>query len=395
MVQIIFEPWMINLKKFFDYKTISSPTKMRIFCLSFLLTSIQALKLRGFLPRMLGVTFANNELIYYREDFDCSICYKYLHVVGEKSDGFTRLSGDTGYSLESGPLQTPKCTGTGKIPACALSLNNTDLTGGLTTEQLINTYSKIHVFQTNGPKNILTCDKGTGVATSAGLWDQTCTNGGDAVGVTNTNNTAPGPHFVDFCSDGVQNGDETDVDCGGTSCSKCANGLDCSENSDCTSGNCDSGQAGVGKCSAPSAPACTSPKCDDNGTCRNKGDTCTNTAHTCGGGGTDGDCGTTTPSGGAGRTCENSGITTEQVCRFNDQVDYQLVGDFDNNNKVEFLDAVNFLNCFNQARQDQTAAANNEIFVKSHYKKIYEEWPQSPWGTAESMCQKVLNQFKV
>ena len=69
--------------------------------------------------------------------------------------------------------------------------------------------------------------------------------------------------------------------------------------------------------------------------------------------------------------------------------------DFDNNNKVEFLDAVNFLNCFNQDRQDRTAAANKANFVKSHYKKIYEEWPQPPWGTASSMCQKILNQFKV
>jgi parallel beta-helix repeat protein len=39
------------------------------------------------------------------------------------------------------------------------------------------------------------------------------------------------------CSDGVQNGSETDVDCGG-SCPPCANGQGCIGNPDCVSGNC-------------------------------------------------------------------------------------------------------------------------------------------------------------
>ncbi|MEZ4340832.1 MAG: hypothetical protein R3B82_29770, partial [Sandaracinaceae bacterium] len=40
------------------------------------------------------------------------------------------------------------------------------------------------------------------------------------------------------CSDGHQNRDETDVDCGGTLCGACAGGLMCLENRDCTSGTC-------------------------------------------------------------------------------------------------------------------------------------------------------------
>src|SRR5690606_29395605 len=43
------------------------------------------------------------------------------------------------------------------------------------------------------------------------------------------------------CADGVENQDETDVDCGGTTCDPCGIGQRCSGGSDCTTGNCDSG----------------------------------------------------------------------------------------------------------------------------------------------------------
>ncbi len=36
------------------------------------------------------------------------------------------------------------------------------------------------------------------------------------------------------CQDGVKNGDETDVDCGGTTCPGCGGGKKCSESSDCS-----------------------------------------------------------------------------------------------------------------------------------------------------------------
>ena len=41
------------------------------------------------------------------------------------------------------------------------------------------------------------------------------------------------------CESGSQNGDETDVDCGGPQCDGCADGLRCVVDSDCESGNCD------------------------------------------------------------------------------------------------------------------------------------------------------------
>lgn len=43
------------------------------------------------------------------------------------------------------------------------------------------------------------------------------------------------------CTNGVKDGDETDVDCGG-SCGACENGKTCAENSDCQSGDCTSGK---------------------------------------------------------------------------------------------------------------------------------------------------------
>jgi len=45
------------------------------------------------------------------------------------------------------------------------------------------------------------------------------------------------PHDPKLCTDGVQNGDETDVDCGG-SCTPCADGNRCATAGDCASGVC-------------------------------------------------------------------------------------------------------------------------------------------------------------
>lgn len=42
------------------------------------------------------------------------------------------------------------------------------------------------------------------------------------------------------CSDAISNGDESDVDCGG-SCAPCFNGRLCYQNGDCQSGNCRNG----------------------------------------------------------------------------------------------------------------------------------------------------------
>jgi hypothetical protein len=49
------------------------------------------------------------------------------------------------------------------------------------------------------------------------------------------------------CSDGVRDGYESDVDCGG-SCGTCAAGAACAADSDCASDNCSNGPASLGSC---------------------------------------------------------------------------------------------------------------------------------------------------
>ncbi len=47
------------------------------------------------------------------------------------------------------------------------------------------------------------------------------------------------------CSDGIINGDETDVDCGGRSCAPCGDGRGCISGQDCVAGVCNGGRCGV------------------------------------------------------------------------------------------------------------------------------------------------------
>jgi hypothetical protein len=52
------------------------------------------------------------------------------------------------------------------------------------------------------------------------------------------------------CPDGVQNGTETDADCGGPSCTPCAPGKKCALASDCQSGVCMPTDGGPNVCQA-------------------------------------------------------------------------------------------------------------------------------------------------
>jgi len=63
-------------------------------------------------------------------------------------------------------------------------------------------------------------------------------------GFCNSSNKCAKP----LCDDGIQNGDETDIDCGGSECSECEVGEDCKKDSDCKSGECDSVCVGVDTC---------------------------------------------------------------------------------------------------------------------------------------------------
>lgn len=77
------------------------------------------------------------------------------------------------------------------------------------------------------------------------------------------------------CDDGVQNGTESDQDCGG-SCDPCPNGADCSSGSDCASMSCDNGTCVAASCNdgihngQETDTDCGGPlcdPCDDMGAC--------------------------------------------------------------------------------------------------------------------------------
>jgi hypothetical protein len=83
------------------------------------------------------------------------------------------------------------------------------------------------------------------------------------------------------CSDGVKNGDETDVDCGGPTCGKCANGKACKMRSDCQQDVCLGSVCIAAACNDGiidgtktdvdcGGPAC--PRCKDGELCKVAGD---------------------------------------------------------------------------------------------------------------------------
>jgi hypothetical protein len=91
------------------------------------------------------------------------------------------------------------------------------------------------------------------------------------------------------CTDGVQNGDETDVDCGGGTCPGCDDGEMCIENGDCQSQVCD-----------PGTNTCTPPTCTDG---VQNGDE------------TDEDCGNTCgPTCDTGEGCDDGADCISAVC---------------------------------------------------------------------------------
>ncbi|MDO8584405.1 MAG: hypothetical protein Q7R83_04475 [bacterium] len=91
------------------------------------------------------------------------------------------------------------------------------------------------------------------------------------------------------CNDGVKNGAETGVDCGGNVCARCANGLGCSQNSDCANNLC------------------------SGGICQGNGNNCNNSLRD--GAETDVDCGGGTCVDCAnGRMCQNNGDCLSSLC---------------------------------------------------------------------------------
>jgi len=100
-------------------------------------------------------------------------------------------------------------------------------------------------------------DESTSEVTNQTLSESTLTQGDETTtdvadetteGTTSADETTTGGEAT--CSDGVRNQDETDVDCGGDVCDGCATGLQCIDDGDCLSMNCD-------------GASCRDPACDD------------------------------------------------------------------------------------------------------------------------------------
>jgi hypothetical protein len=90
-------------------------------------------------------------------------------------------------------------------------------------------------------------DVASATATSGG----SDSGGGESPASTGAmSSTSTGPAEPSCDADGAQNGDETDIDCGGVTCPPCADELSCLVATDCTSAICKDHR-------------CAKPRCDD------------------------------------------------------------------------------------------------------------------------------------
>ena len=98
--------------------------------------------------------------------------------------------------------------------------------------------------------NLLDHLQATAAGTANGVWvgytywcidSSSTTSGTDFVNGSGWSTIKP--HLPSTCASGAKDGNETDVDCGGT-CRRCADGLSCAKDYDCQSGSCVGGKCG-------------------------------------------------------------------------------------------------------------------------------------------------------
>jgi hypothetical protein len=149
------------------------------------------------------------------------------------------------------------------------------------------------------------------------------------------------PTACPTCADGVRNALETGIDCGGGSCPSCGDGQGCNGDADCTSGVCQAGTcqpAGCGDgiqnggesdtdCGGPCPGCADGDSCGSDGDCTSQvcaGDVCQTPSCVDGaenGAETDVDCGGgTCPDCGSGDSCDggtdcDSGVCASGVCQ--------------------------------------------------------------------------------
>ena len=122
---------------------------------------------------------------------------------------------------------------------------------------------------------------------------------------------------VPLCNDSTKDGAETDVDCGGGTCQKCANGMKCAVAADCTSNRCADDGTGTLRCAVPT--------CSDS--VQNQGES----GIDCGGTSTCARCGTgqgcTAPSDCTNGVCGSNNTCSAPTC--SDSVQNQQETDVD------------------------------------------------------------------
>jgi hypothetical protein len=99
---------------------------------------------------------------------------------------------------------------------------------------------------------------GTGHEGGSGTTATTTSSGG-----TSTGTGGQAVESSPTCFDGLRNGGESDVDCGGDACAPCAEGKSCLASADCRSGACSGGVCGTfSPACAPAQPG-EDPNCND------------------------------------------------------------------------------------------------------------------------------------
>jgi hypothetical protein len=203
-------------------------------------------------------------------------CVNSACQVGSCNLGFGDCDGVASNGCETLLTTNTNCGGCGV--ACALpNASASCSTGTCTLTQCNAGFYDCDGNPANGCE-AMPCVNGSHCSSGAGCTSGVCTNGFCA---------------PPACNDGIKNGSETSVDCGGGTCAPCTNGQACAVGSDCISGVCSGG-------------ICQAPTCTDgvkNGT---------ETAADCGGG--------ACPTCANGQACAvgsdcQSGVCTAGICQ--------------------------------------------------------------------------------
>jgi hypothetical protein len=169
-------------------------------------------------------------------------------AVDSSADPDTGTAADTGVTADSGMASDTTVMDSG---AADTAVADTAMADSAKADSAVPTDTAIVVDAPPAPtcmdlaKNGTETDVDCGGATCGKCADtKTCLSPTDCVSGACTS----GKCAAASCTDAVKNGSETDVDCGGATCGKCANDKACSGGGDCLSGSCSGGKCVAASC---------------------------------------------------------------------------------------------------------------------------------------------------